>query len=302
MNQILTLIAQANPVPQAPAVTEDEVSRAVVEAKRVAAAGSEAERAAAAAPTSSRPRRRLRTISWGVGAAAAAAAVPVAVAVLPGGTPAPAAADPVQVLNLAAAALRSAPAVTPRADQFVYEHDGDYQAWLSVDGTHDGLVKNPTFVAVPGCVNGTMLAAGNYPGLRPAPCTPQPAYLPDVPTEPGALRAWLRARANGPNEKKDPTDATGVNAFAKTAMTVLTQNYTLPATRSALFRVMSTYPGLSVTTYGVPTGCVGITWSYGGGHTTLVFERTTHDYLGTADDDGDVTVATLKLVEHVGDT
>src|SRR5690349_5340614 len=47
----------------------------------------------------------------------------------------------VQLLTHAAATARSKPEVVPRPDQFYYLRDGEWEAWFSVDGTHDGRVS-----------------------------------------------------------------------------------------------------------------------------------------------------------------
>src|ERR1700739_2123279 len=153
---------------------------------------------AVAAERARAPRRSRRAFVMGTAAfaasAVAAAAVVVSVATsaghptqrsvpvahATGGTPTAG-----QVLERAAfVALNQAP-VTPRPDQFVYKKseasDGKLlQSWLSVDGTHDVKVGETTIF---GCKNGVM--SGSSPGPHGTsfsrPCTPTPAFFPDLP-------------------------------------------------------------------------------------------------------------------------
>ena len=262
------LLRLADPVPAVPPVTPHDVARVVADAR--SAAGP------ARTPTSPRPRRR-RPLLVAVGVAVAAGAASVAVVVLPGGErvgvrPPAAVADPVTVLRAAATTATAQPFTAPRPDQFVYVASAGYRAWFSVDGTHDGLVDAGAQSVVPGCRDGMTTQTGNGVTVTVA-CTPTPAYRPDLPADPVALRAAVVAEAGG--------DAT--NPVAKQVLPLLEFELLPPATRGALFTVVSTYPGLTTRTDGVPPGTVGVSWSFGGGSVTLLFGADDHGFRGTLD-------------------
>lgn len=209
--------------------------------------------------THQRSRRPLRIAA----AAAIAAAIPIilGLVLIPGSSthpnpvgPAVAAADPVAVLRAAGRHEASQSATTPRGDQFLYVQDGNYQAWLSMDGEHDGLIYSDGWIPVPGCTTG---------------CTPDPAFLPGVPTSQSGLSAWLSAQFGD-----DP------NRLGKGVLSLLSLHYLLPEARAALFDTISTLPGLTATTNGLPAGDVGVTWNSGGGTATMVFSQAAHAYIG----------------------
>ncbi|MGC7094900.1 CU044_5270 family protein [Amycolatopsis lurida] len=231
------------------------------------------------------PPRRPRRLIWaGVTAVGLAAAITGVLALAPAEVGPPVAhADPVVVLREAAAVARQEPAVDPRPDQFVYTRtqtaQGVREVWLSADGTHDGLIKNPGEAGVPspGCRDGKQAVVK---GTDPIPgrfdsCEPSPAYFPDMPETADAMIDWLARNQSG--EKGE------VNALGKDIVTMLNEYYLRPAARAALLEAATRIPGL----HAVPdakdaagrTG-IGITWDRA--TTPFVFDAATHVLLGSA--------------------
>ena len=105
-------------------------------------------------------------------------------------------------------ATRSAGAPASLDAKFLYVRDGRYQAWLSMDGKHDGKIistDGTTFVG--GCVNGQARSEGNYTGLKFQPATVTPAYLPDVPTTEPALLSYIEQNGGDTNGAGKEIDA-----------------------------------------------------------------------------------------------
>ncbi|QFU92186.1 CU044_5270 family protein [Amycolatopsis sp. YIM 10] len=247
------------------------------------------------------PPRRSRRLIWaGATAVGLAAAITGVLALAPAEVGPPAAhADPVVVLREAAAAALREPAVDPRPDQFVYTRtqtpDGVREAWLSADGTHDGLIKNPGEAGVPspGCRDGKQaVVKGNEPVPgRFDSCEPIPAFQGDVPETPDAMIDWLARNQSG--EKGD------VNALGKDIVYLLSEHYLRPAARAALLEAATRIPGLravpDATDAAGRTG-VGITWDRAG--TTFVFDARTHVLLGHPGS----AVLDRGIVDQVGQT
>lgn len=224
---------------------------------------------------------------WPLAGALVAAAATVIALVLPTGPNGigtqPAAADPVAMLYAAAAATRSAPDLVPRADQFYYiKSDGGGELWLSMDGTHDGLARpkaGAPATAIPGCRNGRQLVEGNYVGKRNQPCSPDPAYLADVPTTEVAALAYLTRRLGTPG-------ADNASRFGKGIMQILGYSYLRPAARAAVFEAIAEIPELHLTADLADAHTVAVTWngvdrnyhSESKQATTLFFDRDTHVY------------------------
>jgi hypothetical protein len=264
----------------------------VIEALRPAAplptagelAGARGRLVAEFATTGKGARQRL----WLAGATAAAAAAVVAAVVVPSNsTPAPKVLDAAQVLTDAAAAARTAPDVVPRPDQFVYIRTGGGaagatdQMWLSIDGTHDGLIMNgSTATPDPGCRNGRQAVVdGDKASGATQPCQPRPAYDPNLPTDPAALLTYLN---NG--RPYDPSRPDEWNLVGKAIGDLFTDSYVLPSKRAAVFQAAAKIPGLRVEA-NAPGGTIGIAWPAAGGDsatgsTELLFRPTTYAYLG----------------------
>ena len=212
-----------------------------------------------------------------------------------------------EVLERAARAALREPAVAPRGDQFVYTKvaggagGGVSQTWLSVNGTRDGLVKDTgadgrtQTTAQLGCANGVRHyrlpgsdgkpyegtptpvkspVPMNGPMTR-EPCTPTPAYFPDMPTNASAMGPYL--------ERTQGVRAGDVNDLAKTVGYMLESDYILPAQRAALYEYLATTPGLviehNVRDISGRLG-VGVGWSFEGARAMNVFDPATFAYLG----------------------
>ncbi len=196
-------------------------------------------------------------------------------------------------LARAAAAAKAAPDVAPRPDQFLYVKDGDYEAWLSMDGTHDGLIDNGEKMDQPGCRNGVQ-QLGNTP---PAQCTVQPAYLSDAPTTPTAMVAYIGSLAG----------STRPNSLGKELMGLAEFNYLRPAAKAALFEAAPLLPGLHLTGSGVlnlGAPAVAINWNFGSSTTTLLFNPTSYALVGctTAGEQGEKAGSAIRqaVVDRVG--
>jgi len=242
-----------------------------------------------------------------------------------------------QVLNRAAfVALRSTTA-TPSADQFVYtktEVEGGQTvlAWLSVDGAGTSRVGT---TSMPGCVNGQMslrmlgedgkplsdfipkqlrgqpltmaqaatLFGGKVPYDGPIvtrPCTPQPAFYPDMPTQADGMLPYLeRTQGVRPND---------LNDIAKTVGDLLDSDYLLPAQQAALYAFLAQTPGITVQS-GVTDAAgrpgVGVVWSFEGSEAMLIFNPQTYAYLGMSTrgidgQPGGTALLTTAIVDRVG--
>ncbi|MEV6370313.1 CU044_5270 family protein [Micromonospora musae] len=248
--------------------------------------------------------RRLLLAGWATaGVAAAVAGVLVLVPDRIGGQVPAARAEAAQVLHGAAAAALQLPDVEPRPDQFIYTKtrsgNSTDESWLSVDGTHDGLLRQTPATDIenmplPGCRDGraAVTRGGRMDPRQTEPCTPSPAYLPDLPTDPDAMLDHLNANYRG-----EPGDS---NALGKDVHDLLASKYLRPQVRAALFEAAARIPGLTVVP-GVEDGAgrpgIGIAWSHEGRSGALVFDETSHTFLGTV---GTSAVLEVAVVDEVG--
>src|SRR5690349_8695625 len=257
-------------------------------------------------------------LAWRLGAVGAAAATVIAASVGAGllaGAPAHVAdpapprpavrpVDAAQVLTLAALHVAEEPALPAQPDQFLFvESTVTYRlvpggagvpetgprttrSWLSVDGTRDGLVRSrplaePTGAwrdeRIPGCRDGRFAPTLDRP-KHTEPCTPNPAYRADLPTDPEAMRAYLY---------RPDVDHTGLPAdqlaFERVAE-VLGSSLGAPAVQAAVYRAAAQIPGTTVSqsatdVAGRPGLAVARTDT--GIRTELIFDRATYRYLGT---------------------
>jgi len=285
------------------------------------------------------PRLSGVRLAWRLGPPAAVAAAVAAALVaaqltdIAGGQPAPpgagtgAAVAPVapqappgagQVLQLAAQHAAATPAMEARANQFLYIDSIEVESkidsagthvtgplrtrtWLSVDGTHDGLVLQQATRATPvrtdidGCTNGRQAQTIDRPKTTPkVACTPEPAYLPGrIPTDPDGLLAYVYAVAAaeptwvsvgaGPDGK--PKGFVKLSddqrAFIEIA-DILYKNH-LPAVQEAAFQAVGLIAGVqvrrNVADAAGRTG-VAVTRTEAGSSEQLVFDPATYRYLG----------------------
>lgn len=264
------------------------------------------ERLLAAARTEIRPRRHRRfTLAGAIGLAAAIAAVLV---VTPFGGPSPSAhAEAVEVLHRAAAAARGLPETPPRADQFVYtktqQEDGIREAWLSADGTRDGLVRQHTPVipaVLPGCRNGKHQV---YKGPDPLPgvfgdCRVTPAYRPDMPTDAKAMLAYLHR--NGLDDL-DRSNADNRPVSGDDVAFLLRENYLSPQSRAALFEALALVPSITLerdVEDAAGRRGVQVSWPDVGDHQggELILDQDTYTVLGSED----TAVLETAVVDQAG--
>ena len=203
------------------------------------------------------------------------------------------------------------------------------QFWYSVDGSRTSLEQlgSSPPITIPGCVNGEMSSrsfgedgkpisdflpkrlqggpgipisdgqiakyfGGKIPMDGPvvtSHCTAQPAFFPDMPTDAGAMQAYLlKVGATYPSGtySGNPADVAQdeVNNLAKNVGWMLDTDYLLPAQQAALYRYLATTPGITVR-QGVKDVAgrpgIGVGWSFYGSSAMLVFDPTTYQYLGT---------------------
>ncbi|MEV6239900.1 CU044_5270 family protein [Lentzea sp. NPDC051838] len=246
---------------------------------------------AEARPAVARSRRRF-TLAGVVGIAAAIAAV---VVVAPFGGPSPEAhAEAVETLHRAAAAVRGLQETPPRADQFIYtkteQDDGIREAWLSADGTRDGLVRQHTPATVsmlPGCRDGKHQV---YVGPRPlpgefGPCTLTPAYRPDMPTDARAMLAYLNG--NGLDDL-DRSNANDRPVTGDDVAFLLRENYLSPQSRAALYEALALIPDITLEhdeEDAAGRRGVKVSWPDKGDHRggELILDPATYTVLGSED-------------------
>jgi hypothetical protein len=233
------------------------------------------------AATRPKGRRRLLVSSAAVVGLAAAITGMVTLAPLEQGPSAQAGA--VKVLRLAADATRALPDTPPRPDQLIYtktqQGDGDIrETWLSADGTRDGRIEQyGAGTPVPGCRDGqAQVIKGDepLPGVT-EPCTPWPAYQPDLPTTGAAMADYLRARNDG-----------NLNSLGKDIHGLVAEAYVQPAALAAVFEAVTQIDGLTVVddvTDAAGRPGVGVRWTFDGNAHTLVFDAESHMFLGMAD-------------------
>jgi hypothetical protein len=197
------------------------------------------------------------------------------------------------VLHRAALAALRLPAAAPRPDQFVYvewangiKADHLFQAWLSVDGTRNGLIRSGGMDAVePGCRDRDGHRAGQNQGSSQGSaaghsCTPAPAFLPGMPASPGGVLTYLDKTYG----VRPGTSHTSLDRLGQSVDGLLTFTYLLPRQRAALYELLAQTPGFSVIPDAAdPAGRrgIGVSWHYGGGiKMIIIFDRRTYAELG----------------------
>ncbi|WP_052744839.1 CU044_5270 family protein [Micromonospora sp. HK10] len=207
-----------------------------------------------------------------------------------------------QVLGPAAETAARGPDVLPRADQYLYlrevGRDGRVNAerWYSVDGTRDGLGFNresngmARFLSA-GCRNGRYIS-GTEKGEA---CTPMPAYLPDLPTDAGAMVRYLNQ--HNAHLNNDPAQ-NKTNGIAKDMWQLATSRYLRPAQRAALYQAAARIEGITVVEGAVDaTGRkgTGVSWRFGKDTVMWIFDPVSYAYLGTGTD-----TTVQAIVDEVG--
>lgn len=237
-----------------------------------------------AAPVAPRRRRRLVLSGAAVVGLAAAITAVVALGPLEQVGVAPPKASAADVLHQAADAARAMPDVIPRPDQFLYlkakAGTGEVrEVWLSIDGTRDGLIdQNGHKETIPGCVDGREKIIGGN-GARPGAtqtCEPQPAYLPDAPTDKQGMIAYLRSDLKG-----EPSDT---NFVGKMVMDLVEGTYLRPAARAALFEAFADIDGLVLDEHAKDVAGrpgLGVSWDSNGYSGSMVLDPVRHTYLGS---------------------
>jgi hypothetical protein len=293
-----------------PAWTDDDLAGA--RAALAAEIGGAAPAGSASLAAVDRPFRWRRRVLGALVSAAVAAAVAVLVVLATtvfAGSDRAAVQPPTidtatrQALLTAAGTVGRQPDVVPHPDQFLYvsktvSNGSQEEEWYSIDGAHDGLIiEGTTRTPIEACRNGVAMVHGNYQGLRPQPCTPMPAYLPGLPTDPQQLMVYLEkhfgARANEPN------------TIGRSVDELVDNHYLRSAQWAALFQAVAQLPGLRVHQHATdPAGrpAFGLSWSdpYSTGG-ELFFDPHTLRYTGDWAGKGGSTTGTMAIVDHPGD-
>jgi hypothetical protein len=197
----------------------------------------------------------------------------------------PAMPEAAAVLHKAAAAATAVSAPLPAGSQFLYVTDSNgYEAWLSIDGTQDGLITtNGTTIQLPACVDGIALVPGNSQDPRPQPCTPQPALLADAPTTAEAMADYIVELATPGSPGNEPLPDPSTNSLGKQVNSLLTTSYLLPAARAALFEAIPLLPGLQISAETIPGQArelTSVSWTFGPSSVALVFDASSFEFLG----------------------
>jgi hypothetical protein len=220
-----------------------------------------------------------------------------------------------EILQRAAFVALQTTAATPSPDQFVYTENGGAggqttQSWMSVDGLQASRVGNNTFPpCLPGhFVPGELVEPGSplyVPGDGGrVPCTPQPAYFPDMPTQADGMLAYLEQTQG----VRGDDNADDLNDLGKQVGYMLSSYYLLPAQQAALYEFLAQTPGITAQT-GVTdvTGRpgIGVVWSFEGGGGMLIFNPQTYSFLGcdTRGIGGQIrgtALLTTAIVDHIG--
>jgi hypothetical protein len=186
------------------------------------------------------------------------------------------------VLHRAALAALRLPARAPQPDQFVYVEWANgvrtrqlYQAWLSVDGTRNGLIRSGGRSSVdPGCHDGHQADQHGYS------CVPAPAFLPGMPATPrGVLRYLEKTYGLRLGTGKKSLDRLGTTVDG-----LLSFTYLLPRQRAALYELLAQTPGFTVVPHAadvIGRQGIGVSWALPrGGDIVIIFDRRTYAELG----------------------
>jgi hypothetical protein len=257
------------------------------------------------------PRLTMPSTGWRIAAAGGLAAALTAgvltsqVVNVGGNPPASTASAAVRILQGAASEARSRPAVAVRGDQFIYAESittaigmaqgqdsdpGDMtvisqrrQAWLSADGTRDGMIReraesggDAKVMEMPGCRDGIRVQSKGGKAFG-QPCEPEAHYRMDLPTDADGMLAYLY-RAGG--DTRNPRDQDAFNA----AGDLIREAYLSPASLAAVFDAVAQIPGVTVIgevkDEAGRTGVAVALTQVQGSRTELIFDARTHAFLG----------------------
>jgi hypothetical protein len=218
-----------------------------------------------------------------------------------------------QLLGRAADAALVQPAAIPRPDQFLYlkvetsgsgPSNGISRYWNSIDGTHNGLsmiTPSTTLSEIPGCRHGRQVFTGmrrfkrTGPNTVSEPCTPAPAYLSALPTNPHKLLSYLERGAS-------PHVSLAYNIF-ESADSLLLSDYLLPAQRAAVYEVLSTTSGITVVPHVTDIAGragVGVECFDRGSPVVLIFDSRNYAYLGMRFPGGGQALLSSAIVDRAG--
>ncbi|OLB77280.1 MAG: hypothetical protein AUI14_16520 [Actinobacteria bacterium 13_2_20CM_2_71_6] len=225
--------------------------------------------------------------------------------------------DAGQILQLAAQHSAAVPALPARPDQFVYveavktgfilHNPGRTEggrnvvdvevdaprlgyAWHSVDGTHDGLLRDRPWrsgdadwasAPLPGCRDGRYAPTLDRPGHTEE-CTPYPAYRADLPTDAEAMLRYLYRPGDDAGDI-EPDVSADQKAFMRVAEVIRT-SLPAPAVQAAVFRAAARIPGVTVIQDATDVAGrhgVAVARTDGGVRAELIFDGSTYQYLGT---------------------
>ncbi|RAN99429.1 hypothetical protein GAR06_02942 [Micromonospora saelicesensis] len=215
-----------------------------------------------------------------------------------GGEPTAASAQAAEILQRAADAARADQTPAPRAEQFILTTTKGFapagaqgqpattltHAWMSVDGTHDSLIRvsdppaggQPSTV-IPGCKNGQAAEWAPDGSLLNStrPCTPAPAYLQGLPTDATKMLNYLQ-RMGGSSTRSNEETFANVGALIR-------QGYLPAQSRAALYEAATKIPGVIASqTMTDAAGRSGIAVSLAGDidRYDLIFEPKTYQFRG----------------------
>ncbi|WP_328464137.1 CU044_5270 family protein [Actinoplanes sp. NBC_00393] len=243
----------------------------------------------------------------GTAAAVAVLALPGAPAPEPSAPPATTAPTPklapvAAFLDQAAIVAGQAADTIPRDDQYLYIRTTDpdgrrSESWLSIDGERDskGRDQKGDWRVYPGCVDGRTVADD---GKTEVGCEPVRRYRPDMPAEPKAMAAWLKAfvRAEAGEENLDGIGKY-IGAFSW-------EFWMRPGQRAALYRAIGMFDGIRLVEDvrdGRGRDGVGVAWASPGTddeRVLWVFDPRTHRLLGTTE----TSIEKIAVVDRIGQT
>jgi len=271
-------------------------------------------------------RRRWLRLAVAGGLAATVTAVALVLQVVPLGDRPPAArAQAADILLAAAAQATLQPDQVVRPEQFIaiesvatvrstrestgesIVHAVHRWAWLSADGTHDGLIReqnragDSTDLPVPGCTDGHVTQSkGGVTAV--SPCTPDPAYVEGLPTTVDGMLVYLYRNADS---TKNPRDQEAFQAAAN----LIGEAYRRPAVLAAVYGALAKIPGVAVvgdvTDEAGRSGVAISLREVQGTRTDLIFDPASHAYLGVRTVAGDevqysAAVLSISIVDRVG--